>query len=150
MSGRSRRRAANRSGRRGLSLLETMLAIAILGGTLAALGELVAIGTRASEGCQETSLAQMLCENLINEVVVGLRPPAASSGTFPEYPDWQYDVGVTIVDETAGVLAIIATVGHESQAATAFTYQLIRWTIDLALKYPPEEELLEEEMTDVE
>ena len=42
---RSRRRRA----RRGLSILETMLALAILGGTMAALGELVRTGTTASK-----------------------------------------------------------------------------------------------------
>ena len=136
---------APKRARRGLSILETMLAIAILGGTLAALGELVRVGTRAAERCQEITLGQMLCENLVNECVIGMRPLAASSGSFPDYPDWQYSVDVQPVSEQGGLVAVIATVAHPDGSPNPFSYQLMRWTIDPMLKYPPEEEELTEE-----
>lgn len=140
----SRQRVSRRA-RHGLSILETMLAIAILGGTLAALGELVRIGTRAAERCQEITLGQMLCENLINECVIGMRPLAAGSGAFPDYPEWQYSVNVQPVSSQGGLVAVIATVAHPDGSPNPFSYQLIRWTIDPLLKYPPEEEELTEE-----
>jgi len=122
-----------------------MLALAILGGTLAALGELVRTGTRAATRSQDVTIGQMLCENLINEVVIGLRPLTMSQGRFPDYPEWQYAVVVEPVDQQGGLLAVIATVVHEDETAQPFTFRLIRWTIDPVFKYPPEETETEEE-----
>jgi len=139
-------RRPRRRARRGLSILETMLALAILGGTLAALGELVRTGTRAAKGAEEITIAQLLCENLINETVVGLRPLNSGSGRFPDYPEWVYRVDVQPVDEQGGLLAVVATVAHQDGTPQPYEFRLIRWTIDPVFKYPPEE--TEEEEAD--
>lgn len=140
---------SRRAGRRGLSILETMLALAILGGTLAALGELVRTGTRAAQRAEDVTIGQMLCENLINETVVGLRPLNGGQGVFPDYPEWAYMIEVMPVDEQGGLLAVAATVMHNDGTPQPFQFQLIRWTIDPVFKYPPppeEEELADEQL----
>ena len=50
--------------RRGLSLLEVILAIAILGLSIVALGQLVRLGSQASVDAQNLNQAQVLCESL--------------------------------------------------------------------------------------
>lgn len=141
-----RRRSRRRRARRGLSILETMLAIAILGGTLAALGELVRTGVRAAGHAQDLTTAQMLCENKINEVVIGLEPLTGAQGVFPEDPDWAYSVVTEPVDQQGGLLAVICTVAKADDASpNPFTFQLIRWTVDPMMKYPLPEEETEEE-----
>ena len=135
--------------RRGLSLLEVMLAIAIMGGSLAVIGELVRTGSTAALRCQEVTTGQMLCENLINEVVIGMRPMTAGSGTFPDYPEWNYSLNIEPADQ-AGLVVIIGTVGHEDGSSNPYLLQMFRWAIDPTLKYPPEEELLEDEESTTE
>lgn len=127
-------------------MLEVMLAIAILGGTIAVLGELVRTGSTAAAGCEKLTTGQMLAENVINEVVIGMRPMTDAQGVFPNYPEWSYSLTMQPSDQE-GVVVIVATVAHQDPdgAAKPFTFQLFRWAIDPVLKYPPEEEALEEE-----
>ena len=148
---RSTRSVHSPASRRGLSLLEVMLAIAILGGTIAVLGELVRTGSTAAAGCEKMTTAQMLAESLINEVVIGMRPMSDGQGIFPDYPEWTYTLTMQPSDQD-GVLVVIGTVAHQDPdgAGRPFTYQLFRWVIDPILKYPPEDELLEEEEAAVE
>ena len=58
--------------RRGLSLLEVMISIAILGGAMAAVGQLVRIGARSAAEARDQSKAQMLCENKLAQITSGL------------------------------------------------------------------------------
>ena len=53
--------------RRGLSLLEVMLAIAILGGSIAVIGELIRVGTISAAKTRDLTTAQILCESTLAE-----------------------------------------------------------------------------------
>ena len=54
--------------RKGLTLLEVLLALAILGGALAVIGELSRIAARNAEQARDLSTAQRLCENKMAEI----------------------------------------------------------------------------------
>jgi prepilin-type N-terminal cleavage/methylation domain-containing protein len=71
-SGRRRRNA-------GLSLLEVILAIAILGGCIAVIGELVRLGARQAEEARELTTAQLLCESKLEEIAAGVSRPSRSA-----------------------------------------------------------------------
>lgn len=131
---------ARRPNRRGLSLLEVMLAIAILGATMAAVGELIRTGTRAALRAQDMTTAQFLCENMIAEVATGLVPLQSSQGLFPQAPEWAYTIAVQQVSQ-AGLIGVQVIVYRaQDPDPNPFTYQLTRWVINPALKYPPVEE----------
>ena len=55
-------RSADRIHRRGLSLLEVIIALAILGLGLATIGELIRIGTDSAKRARQQTTAQLLCQ----------------------------------------------------------------------------------------
>ena len=61
----------------GFSLLEVVLALAILAGALAALGEVMRLGRPECRGRADESQAEMLAESVMSELLVGARPLAA-------------------------------------------------------------------------
>ena len=136
------RAAANR---RGLSILEVMLAIAILGASLAAIGQLVSLGARGAEGARHATKAAVLCENKMSELVVGLTPLAPTSGQFEEDPEWSYQIDVATVDQT-GLLNVMVE-ARPTDDAYAVPFRLHRFVVDPLMRYPPPEEEEEEDLT---
>jgi len=67
-------RTRSPTSRGGFSLIEVMLATAILLGSVVVLGELASMGRRQSEKGKKLAEAQELCEQTLNEVLIGLRP----------------------------------------------------------------------------
>ena len=59
------------SSRQGLSLMEVIIALAILGLALAAIGELIRVGARNAEVSRKRTTAQLLCENKLAEIKAG-------------------------------------------------------------------------------
>ena len=72
-----RRRSRVRS---GLSLLEVILSIAILGMALIVIGELIRIGFRSATSARVRSEAQMACDTKMSEIVAGVLPLESTSG----------------------------------------------------------------------
>ncbi len=60
--------------RAGFSLMEVILATAILLGSVIVLGELAGMGRRQSQRGRDLAEAQQLCEKTLNEILTGLRP----------------------------------------------------------------------------
>jgi type II secretory pathway pseudopilin PulG len=58
----------------GFSLIEVILATAILLGSVIVLSELAGIGRRQSNRAEIATIAQQNCETLLNEILLGLRP----------------------------------------------------------------------------
>jgi prepilin-type N-terminal cleavage/methylation domain-containing protein len=131
-------RHAERGGnfdRTGLSLLEVMLAIAILGLALATMGELVRIGTQAAGEARDLTKAQILCEGLMSEVAAGVIPLESAEETPLELdPEWTYSVTVGPIDEGGllGVTMMVQKVVEDSERPVYFT--LTRWMIDPLLE----------------
>ena len=60
-------------GRRGLSLLEVILSVAILGGSMAVIGNLYHLGYRSGLKSQLLNEANMIAGSTMSELVVGVR-----------------------------------------------------------------------------
>jgi general secretion pathway protein I len=58
----------------GFSLLEVILALAILTGAVAVLGEIVRLGIRNAQVARDTTQAQLLCESKLAEITAGIIP----------------------------------------------------------------------------
>ena len=65
---------SRRSSRRGFSLMEVIVATAILMGSAIVLARLAGMGQTQAAKAALASEAQRLCEDTLNEVVLGLRP----------------------------------------------------------------------------
>jgi prepilin-type N-terminal cleavage/methylation domain-containing protein len=123
------------SSRSGLSLLEVMLAIAILGLALATMGELVRLGTQAAGETRDLTKAQLLCEGIASELAAGILPLEPAEETPYELdPEWTYSVSVAPLNEGGllGVTVMVQKVIEQSERPVYFT--LTRWMIDPLLE----------------
>jgi type II secretion system protein I len=145
---RFRSRRATTGRRRGLSLLEVILAIAILAGCIAAIGELVSLGTRQAEEARDLTTAQLLCESKIAEIAAGVVPAeAVSSAPFENDPRWLYSVVINSLDDQSLLSVQVDVQQAEFVGDRPLTCSLTCWMIDPSLALM-EEELAEPDMDD--
>ncbi len=64
--------------RRGFSLIEVIMATAILMGSVVMLSQLSGIGRGHADNTRYQAQAQRVCENTLNEIIMGLRPMVAA------------------------------------------------------------------------
>src|SRR6187397_2573803 len=120
--------------RTAMSLLEVILAIAILGGALATIGQLLRIGSRNAAMARDLTLAQIYCETKANEILVGtLLPEAISDVALDETSakgEWLYKID-TVGTDTPGVIAVTVTVGQNpSVVARPVSHSVSRLMIE--------------------
>lgn len=121
---------------RAFSLLEVILALAILTGGIAVLGELVRLGARNAAHARDMTQAQLLCESKLAQITSGMMlpepvvdarfDPADLIDPYDPTP-WVYAIETAAVDEQ-GLIAVAVTVAQdlpEAQHPVRFT--LVRW-----------------------
>jgi prepilin-type N-terminal cleavage/methylation domain-containing protein len=119
------------STRAGFSLLEVLLATAILLACAIVLGELATIGSRNARAAQDLGKAQILCETVMNEIAAGITPLEPLEGVPTEgEPGWMVSVDVQPVAHAPGLTAVRVTVSQDPdtldrQRPRRFT--LVRW-----------------------
>ncbi len=114
----SSNRARNRTAaptRRGLSLFEVIVALAIFMGSIAAIGQLVATGVRGAVQARLQSQAVIRCESKMGEIVSGVLPlrSAAANVPFPDDSSWNWSVAVASGPHD-GLFIVEVTVSHPS------------------------------------
>jgi type II secretory pathway pseudopilin PulG len=121
-------------------LLEILLALAILGGSLAALSQIVSTGAMAAREARDLSIARILCQTKVAEVMLNATA-AISPQSVPPTPlepfdsdsltSFSYQVEVNPAP-MAGLLAIRVTVeALDSDGGPPLArYSLSRWLID--------------------
>lgn len=118
--------------RDGLSLLEVILSLAILGLSLALVGEYVRMGTRSAEIARDLTLAQILCESKMAELATQAEPlQAVTSAPLDEFGEWVYSVEVAESPEP-GLAMVRVTVQQDVQQTMRqpLSFTLTRWMID--------------------
>lgn len=89
------RRLSLRCDRRGITLFEVVLALAIFLGATAVIGQVLQNGSRAATKAQLTSEAILRCERRLNEVLAGVLPLSSVQKTpFEDDPAWQWSVNL--------------------------------------------------------
>ena len=127
----------------GFSLMEIIIALTILGLSLAAIGNLVMTGARSAERAQIETTAQFLCESKLGEIKSGAQP-AESIGPIPfeqyEAPSgWQYTVMSQPVDDTGTLLNIVVMVEQvTTNGSDPIRFQLVTWMIDPSIELSPD------------
>ena len=147
-------RARRRSSHSGLTLLEVMIALAILGTSLAALGELIRIGADAADHSVELTTAQFLCDSKLAEIKSGVLP-AETIGPLPfelfeTEEAWEYLVTVDSVDDQ-GLLFVEVTVSQireDGRPPTMVT--LTTWMIDPYMDSESDAAEMEESLDETE
>jgi hypothetical protein len=122
------RRLAN--ARRGLSLFEVVVALAIFMGALAAIGQLVSVGARGAVEAKLHSQAVIRCETTMGEVLAGYIVLRNTSGTFADNPAWTWNVSVSSTSHS-GLYLIEVTATHSGQSSTRkVSYSIRRFIRD--------------------
>jgi general secretion pathway protein I len=122
---------------RAFSLFEVILALTILTGAIAVLGELSRQGMEATRMARAATYAQLLCESKLNEIVAGIELPESVQGAPCEdvmdptqtYP-WVYSVEVASTEEQ-GLIAVTVTVRQDMpEQLRPVACTLVRWMLD--------------------
>ena len=130
----------NRSGRQdrrgGFSLLEVILALAILTGVIAVLGELARLGLENARIARDLTYAQLLSESKMAEITAGITlpdpTPPTPFGTVadPREADWLYSIEVEPIDQE-GLLAVrVSVVQDLPEEKRPVEFSLTRWIVD--------------------
>ena len=108
------------SRRHGLSLLEVVMAIAIMGIAMMIISNLVSLGTRAAGMTKWRSEAQILCNTKMAELSAGVLPlETVSTASISENPEWAYSVQVQSSDLT-GLLLVQVSVAPVNMSIDKF------------------------------
>jgi type II secretion system protein I len=113
----------------GFSLLEVVLALAILAGALAALGEVMRLGDQNAAAAADESQAQMFAESVMSELLVGARPVGNASGELPteDDPPWVFEIEIQPTDFQE-LIAVRVSVSQQLAAQLEpARCDLVRW-----------------------
>ncbi|MBN1908172.1 MAG: type II secretion system protein [Pirellulales bacterium] len=140
---------------RGFSLLEVILALAILAGVIAVLGEIARMGLRSAARARDTTMAQLLAESKMAEVLSSTEGLAVESGVpfgtgGAGETDWIYSVELEPTLEQ-GIVAVRVTVAQDLlPERRPVSLSIVRWTVDPNYEFPEVIQEEEEEETQSE
>jgi len=122
--------------RPAFSLLEVILALAILAGAVVVLGELARQGLESTRIARDLTYAQLLCESKLAEVVAGAELPEPVQDmplTTIEVPSsslWLYSIDVMETGEQ-GLISVWVTVTQDpTTERRPVRCTLVRWMVD--------------------
>jgi type II secretion system protein I len=114
----------------GFTLLEIILALAILAGSLAALGEVMRLADQNAAMTRDETQAQLLASSIMDELVSGAMPLSAVNQAQCDVvadPPWLYSVSI----EQTGHLALLAVRVQVQQQLDPVLqparFELVRW-----------------------
>ncbi len=123
--------------KRGLSLLEVVLALAILSGAFVALTQLVSTGLRAAANARDLTRAQIMAETVVSEIVAGVTPATPINQAELE-PGWLVSINVTPTVQD-GVIQLVVAVERVNESQQKARYEISRWLRDPDLPLPTDE-----------
>jgi prepilin-type N-terminal cleavage/methylation domain-containing protein len=131
--------ASIRHSRRGVSLLEVILSIAILGTAMVAITQLLNIGYTSALSSRLRTSAALHCDTKIAEIAAGAIELVSSNGQqIQEDPEWIYSVDVS-PGAQMGLLVVTVTVSQADSALPApISISVVRFMPDP--DYDPAEE----------
>jgi hypothetical protein len=117
--------------RPGFSLLEVLLAMAILMGSLVVLSELAAIGRRHIRDAEDLGTAERICQTKIGEILAGIEEPVAvEQMEVADEPGWLYSVETESLRQ-AGLISVRVTVVQDlPEEKRPREFSLVRWVRD--------------------
>ncbi len=126
--------------RGGFSLLEVILALAVLAGAVAVLGEAARLALRNAQTARDLAHAQLLCESKLSEILSGVTPAQAVDKTAfdststaslePGERPWLYSIETGATDEN-GLIYVRVIVTRDAPASEhPVRFALVRWVPD--------------------
>jgi hypothetical protein len=113
--------------RDGVSLLETVLAVAILAAALAALGHQTYVALRASVRAEAETSAALLCQSRLESLLAGMDVSLpVRNQPVPEAPDWQWSAELLPIADLDGAEWLVVSVHQPGPQAAISRYSLSR------------------------
>ena len=133
---RNDRTASRRRVTHGFTLLEVILALAILAGAVAVVGEMVRLGRRNAEASRLLTTAQLLAASTMAEVSTGIvAAESVQEEPFESPPDWQYSIDVETLANLESLVEVTVIVTHtRGRGLKPITFSLTRWMVDPAIE----------------
>jgi len=115
--------------RAGLSLLEVILSIAILGLSMVAIGHLFNLGFRSATDVQMRSEGNIIADMTMAEVAAGVIDFSSTGGAVESNPDWQFEI-TTQQSSQPGLLSVTVRVSLEDNSQSDVSVSLVRLMVD--------------------
>jgi general secretion pathway protein I len=128
MTMKARKQPAGKPASGGFSLLEVVLALAILTGAIAVLGEVVRTGMHNARIARDLTQAQLYAESLMAEIAAGVIPAEPANGVPLDKPDWSYSVVVEALNDEGLLHVAVSVEQHAQRPIRPFT--VVRWMRD--------------------
>ncbi len=132
---------SHRHRRDGFTLLEVILALAILLASLAAIGQLVFNAYQSALRVKNMTRAQLICEGILAELNAGSLPLETIADAPVEdiddtvEPGWLYAIDIAQLD-TNGLLSVQVSVYQDSAlVARPVQFTLTQWMIDPTVEF---------------
>lgn len=120
--------------RRGLSLLEVLVAVAVLLLSLAAISRLLSFGADRAVDIRFQSRAGQLCQSKMSEIVAGIVPLTSQSDVpVDEDPDWRWSMTANSGSVT-GLYNVTVRVGRDRPDGSHFEMTLSRMVLDPSMR----------------
>lgn len=114
--------------RRGFSLLEVMLATAILLGSIVVLGELARLGSRNVQAACNETVAERLAQSVMNRVTAaGTMPEQTVDQPLEETQGWLYSIEIEPLDRPALSALRIRVAQDLPEEKQPVQFTLVRW-----------------------
>ncbi len=135
--------AKRRTVAKGLSLLEVLLSIAILGASMVVIGNMFFLGARSAMRARLRSDANILCDAKMAELAAGFLDLASTSGqAIAENPEWTYSVDIQPSAQRGLLVATVTVEQADANVPVPVSLSVVRFLPDP--DYEPEEEEEEE------
>ncbi len=119
-----------RATRDGFTLLEVLMATAVLLGGVLVLSQIAYIGRRHAERAEMLAAAQLVCKARMNELLIGgAAIEAVDERPLPEMPGWLLSVEMEPVGES-GLVVLRVTAAEEAvdkDEEYRLSFSLVRW-----------------------
>ncbi len=123
-------RLAGNPRRHGFTLLEIILSLAILAGSLAALGEVLRLATVNGQMARDETQAQILASSVMDELLSGARSIESVSSSPADSdtdPPWIYSIDLEQTDHQELVLARVRVEQELPAEKQPAHFELTRW-----------------------
>lgn len=119
--------------RRGITLYEVVIALALFAGSVAAVSEAIATGARAALQSRLQSQAILLCESKMSEVLVGAVPSQSTSDAAfvePWLEGWKWSLSVQAGPRTGLILVEVDVACRAASNSVDASFALTRLVRD--------------------
>ncbi|RIK80883.1 MAG: hypothetical protein DCC68_10020 [Planctomycetota bacterium] len=117
--------------RPAFSLLEVILALAILAASMAVLGQLVQFGMTNARRAEDMTQAAIICESIMAEIVAGDRGLTnESAATYEENDTFVYSIDIPTGAQEGLLEVHVVVETNPEYSAEPIRCALVRWMVD--------------------